>query len=222
MMKSGLKLVAILALLIGATTASHAQRDYRALKHEHKTLQLATTFSGELTGWENNEDFVYCGFYLQTSGEKYLVKFSPNTGSELAAQLRTGNKITVNAIKEIDSLDRTTLLLVSVTSDGKNIYNRPFRNSSQVPAEDFIFGSSKIIQLQKTAEGNVNGLILSDETILRIPASIADQIYKIADVGDFVSYSGYQILRYGQFANVKYTIVHCISITIKEKQYVII
>ena len=178
-------------------------------------------FSGKVTAWVSNQDFAYDGFYLQTANEKYLVNFAPRLGNQLTSAFRVGAEISVNAVEETSVAGKNIIRLVNITSNGMNIYNNPPILSVLTPVEEPIFGSSKIVQLLENKEGRINGFILSDKTILRIPPNAAEQLSKLAVEGVFVSYSGNQILRHGEFAPVHYTVVQCKTLTEDEKQYII-
>jgi hypothetical protein len=220
-MKPRLWLMTVTVLVLGFPITNNAQYDSRDFKCENKTVQLVSVFFGKFSGWENNDDYVYHGFYLQTKTEIYLVKFSPNMGDQLVSEIKPGNYIQINAVEEKDTLKEKTVMLVSITIDGKYIYNRVFNESTKPPVEDFVFGSSKIKQLQKNRLGQVKGLILEDKTILRIPPNIIEQLNKEVIIGTYISYSGYQTLRNGEFALVNYPVVRCITFTVNEKQYLI-
>jgi hypothetical protein len=221
-MESRVWLLVVIVSVFGLPLTNEAQDSYKALSEKNKTAQLVSVFSGKFSGWESNDDYVYSGFYLQTKTEKYLVKFSPNMGNQLVSEIKEGNYIQVNAVHEKDTLSEWTLKLVSITMDGKNIYNRTFNESTKPPVEDFVFGSGKIKQLQRNKKGQVKALILVDKTILRIPFNIIEQLNKEMIIGAYIAYSGYQTLRDGEFAAVNYPIVRCITFTVNEKQYLIL
>jgi|GEM_PF-2215789 len=214
-------LTLVIVLLLGLYFANYAQPDCCDSKLESKTVMLASTFSGNLSGWETNDDYTYCGFYLQGETKRYLVRFSPNMGNQLVSELKMGNRITVNGVEEKDTLNGEAVKLVSITTDGKYIYNRTFNESTKPPIENFIFGSSKIKLLQKNRQGYIKALILEDKTILRIPPGILQELNTVLTVGVYISYSGYQAIRNGEFALVNYSIIRCITFTINDKHYLI-
>lgn len=216
-MKSRLWLSVLIGIVLGLPAATNAQKDCPG-----KTAQLVSVFYGKFSGWESNDDYVYSGFYLQAKNERYLVKFSPNMGEQLVSEIKAGNYIQINAVDEKDTLKEKAVRLVSITIDGKNIYNRTFNESTKPPVENFVLGSSKIKQLQKNRQGQVKALILADMTILRIPPNIIAQLNKEIIVGAYISYSGYQTVRDGEFATINYSVVRCVTFTVNEKQYLIL
>ncbi len=111
--------------------------------------------------------------------------------------------------------------MVSITADGKNIYDGSVLVvKTTEPAEEAVNGSSKIIELQKDKRGKVNGFILENKTILRVSAKISEQLEKIVKISDVISYSGAKKhLHNGEVAAETYTIIHCKTITINGKEY---
>ena len=220
-MKSRIWLSVLTGLALGFPRAVNAQDCCPSSNVENKTAELVSVFFGKFSGWESNDDYVYCGFYLQMENVKYLVKFSPNMGNQLVSEIKPGNYIQINAVGEGNTLNDKTVKLISITIDGKNIYDRAFNKSTKPPVEDFVFGSSKIKELQRNRQGQVKALILTDNTVLRIPSNIIEQLNKEMIINAYISYSGYQTLRDGEFAAVNYAIVRCMTFTVNEKQYLI-
>jgi hypothetical protein len=214
-----LKMISIaIASLMSVTINNYAQEAQLSSPAEYKPLQQVKLFSGKIINWVSNQDYYYDGFYLQTENEKYLVRFSPRLGKQLTSALKIGASISINAVEAQENNERNAIRLVSITTSEVSIYNNL---TAVVPAEEPIFGSGQIVQLQQNELGLVKGLILFDKTILRFPSNTAEQLNKIAVVGTFVSYTGSQILRNGEFAPIHYTIVQCKTITIEEKQYLV-
>lgn len=216
-----LKITSSIAIftLMSIAIITHAQPAQQSLRTANIPLRQTSVFTGQVTGWVSNEDFFYNGFYLQTENGKYLVKFSPRIGNKLTSAFKIGSNISINAVELPEPTDKDIIQLVNITTNGVNIYDSP--PTVLAPVEEFIFGSGKINQLQENKPGDVTGFILSDNTILRMPSYAAEQLNKIALVGTYVTYSGNQILRKGEFAPVYYTIVQCKTITIDERQYLI-
>jgi hypothetical protein len=139
----------------------------------------------------------------------------------LTSALKVGSEISVNAVEIPEMADKKVVRFVNITTNGMNIYDNPPALKVLAPAEEFIYGSGKITQVQDDKVGELKGYILNDKTVLRIPLYAAEQLDKIAVAGAYVSYSGSQILRNGEFAPIHYTIVRCRTLTIDEKQYII-
>lgn len=220
-MKSKIILMTAISLLIAIAFTINAQQKPRNQKESKKPLQEVKSFTGEVTGWANNDDFVYNGFFLQTNSTKFLVKFPPHMGSALTTAIKTGSTISVNGVEGLDTLAGIKeIRLVSVIADGKTLNETTPVAPATIPAKELINGNGKISELQKNKDGKVKGFILDNKTILRVPPNVAEQLNTVAVVGAAISYSGEkQILHTGEVAADSYTIIHCKTITFNGKQY---
>ncbi len=208
----------ILFMVIAATSfAQHKPHSTNAVK---KPLQQITAFTGQVTGWVNNDDFVYDGLYLQSGATKYMVKFPTHMGLELTTAIKTGSTVTVNGVEKASSTGEKEIKLVSIIADGKTINESTPAKAATAPAKELTNSSGKITQLQKDSHGKVNGFILENKTILRVAPPVAEQIVKLAVVGTTISCTGEkQILHNGEATSEIYTIIRCKTITINGKQY---
>jgi len=215
-----IKLTTAIVLLMSIAFISSAQTKTTKPKENEKPLQQVTAFTGQVSGWVNNDDFVYNGFYLQTASTKFLVNFPTHMGNELTTAIKTGNTILVNGVEKTSPQGEKEIKLVSITANGTTINETPPVKPATPSAAEFINGSGKISELQKDKQGKIKGYILDNKTILRIPANVAQQLNKKAIEGVAISYSGAkQMLHTGEVAVASYTIIHCKTITINGKEY---
>jgi len=219
-MKSKILLATAIVLLMSIAYISNAQTKAPQPKQKEKPLQQVTTFTGQAGDWVNNDDYVFNGFYLQTSSTKYLVNFPTHMGKELTTAIKTGNTISVNGVEQTTPQGEKAIKLVSITANGTTINETPPVKPATPPKEEFLNGSGKISELQKDKQGKVKGYILDNKTILRIPPNVAQQLNKVAVAGAAISYSGSkQVLHDGEVALDSYNIIHCKTITLNGKQY---
>jgi hypothetical protein len=213
-------LATAVVLLMAIAFTSNAQKKPCPQKEKEKPLQEITAFTGQVAGWVNNDDYVYDGFYLQTSTTKFLVNFPPHMGSELTTAIKTGSTIVVNGVEKNCPTGEKVIKLVSVSANGTTINETPPVKPATPPVKELVNSSGKIIELQKDKQGKVKGFILENKTILRVCPSVAEQLTKLAVVGTSITYSGdKKALCTGEATAETYTIIHCKTITINGKQY---
>ena len=219
-MKIKMMLTGVIAVFIAISFTSIAQQKKPVAKAENKPLEQVMAFSGQVGSWAYNEDYVYNGFYLQTTSDKYLVKFPTHMGNELTTALKTGSTITVNGVECASPQGGKEIKMVSIIDDGKEISNSPLVKTDVKPVIEIIKGSGNIIELQKDKKSKIIGFILDNKTILRVSQHVAIQLNKLAVVGTSISYSGdKKHLRNGEVAANDYILLLCQSITINGKQY---
>lgn len=188
-------------------------------KPANDVLRRISSFSGQVGTWVSNDDFVYDGFYLQSGGEKLLVKFPPSMGSALKSAAKTGSTFTLNGSADSTPTGQKQIRLVSFSSEGKTIYETPPTPPSAATTPETAEGSGKITSLQKNEAGDVTAFVL-DKTILKVPPHVARQLGQIATSGGNVSYRGVKRNpASGEVSTGEYKIVHCESITVNGTQY---
>lgn len=183
-------------------------------------LQQVVVYTGQVGEWVTNDDYVYDGFYLQTAQEKLPVKFPPHLGTQLTTAVKKGSNITINGTAEVNPWGEKEIRMVSITANGQTIYDTPPATPLSPPVETLMTGSGKITALQKNREGMVNGYILDNKTIIRVPPHIAMQLSQIAVAGSDVSFTGMKkTTQNGEATTGNYTIVHAQTITVNGTQY---
>ena len=218
--KMRLKFFLTMAILIAVSFTGFTQNQRHAPKKAKKDLQQVMAFSGLLVSWTNNEDYLYDGFYLQTVNYKYLVKFPPNKANQLMMAIKTDSIITVRGVEKVYPYTEKEIKLVAIIVGGKNIYDSILVGKTLPPIEEFYQGQAKIKKLQKDKKRKINGFILDNNTVLRMPAHVAKDLTRVAEIGTKVSYTGIRKgLHFGEVAAINDTIIHCKTITINKIQY---
>jgi len=220
-MKTTIVLGTATALLMAISFACTAQPGpHPPLPPQQQGLQKVTAFTGKMGAWVNNDDYVYDGFYLQTDAGKLLVKFPAHLGSQLTAIQKAGSSITVNGVEAITPLGEKEIRMVSIAAGGQTINDTPTAPPATPPAEELISGSAKISELQKGKGGEVNGFVLDNKAILKVPPHLAMQLSQLAVAGTIINYSGIKkTARSGEVLAANYTIIHCQTISINGTQY---
>ena len=187
---------------------------------KQEELKQVSTITGQITDWVSNDDYVYDGFYIQTAGEKLLVKFPAHIGAGLTSALKKGSSVTVNGVSAISPTGAKEVRMVSIVTGGKTFYDTPPAAPTTAPSPEFVTASGKIAQAQKNKRGDASGFILDNKTILRVPPHVAAQLSQTAVAGATVSYTGVKKSANNNEAKAEnYTIIHCQTITINGTQY---
>jgi hypothetical protein len=213
-------LIALTTLLISISFIGISQEAHQYSKLPERKLETVTDFSGQLAGWADNDDFVYGGFYLQTCNSKYLVVFSPTIGRKLRRKVKGNTTLSIKGVEKVSAKGAKEIWLVSITTNEETIYNPSLVLTTKEGKEKFVSGTSKMNQLQKDGQGKAIGIILDDQTILRMSNYMLELLNKIALVGANISYTGEkQKLPAGEAALMNYTVINCYTITIDGNQY---
>lgn len=187
-----------------------------------QALQEVTTFAGKVAKLVANNDYVYDGFYLLAGSDSMLVKFSPHLGSQLTKVASVGSSITLNGVANTSPSSRKEIRMVSLTAGGQTISNTLPPVAVISVTETTVTGSGKVSHMQANLEGKVSGFLLDNNTILRIPPAVSDQLSGLVQNGTSVSYTGSKKqLKTGEVATADYIIVRCTTLTVNGKQYLV-
>jgi hypothetical protein len=185
-------------------------------------LQPVSVFQGRVTRLSANDDYIYDGFYLQTAQDSVLVKFPGHQGAQITPLVKAGSAVTVNGILEYPPFGGKEVRMVSLTINGQTIYDTPPAAPPAPPSDTFVNGNGKVVGTQTDREGRMNGLLLDNRTVLRIPPDIAGQLVDLARNDSQVAWSGMQKTpQSGEVAANDIKIVHCTTISINGQQFLV-
>jgi hypothetical protein len=191
-------------------------------------LQPVSAFQGRVTGLSANDDYIYDGFYLQTAQDSMLVKFPGHLGTQITSLVKAGSMVTVNGTLEYPPFGGKEIRMLSLTANGQTVYDTPPTPPTApaappaAPADNFVNGNGKVVGTELDREGRMNGLLLDNKTVLRIPPGIAAQLAGLAKNGAQVGYSGMQKMpQTGEVAAGDTKIVHCNTISINGQQFLV-
>ncbi|RFM30916.1 hypothetical protein DXN04_31795 [Chitinophaga silvisoli] len=147
------------------------------------------------------------------------MKFPPHLGATLKEGLKSGAKATVTGTMNLAPTGQKEISMLSVSTGGKTFSDTGV--SSVAPAQEtFISGSGKITSLQLNRENMLAGLLIDNNTVLRIPPLSAMQLASSLQVGSAVAFTGMKrALNAGEALQGNYTLVHCQTITVNGHQY---
>jgi len=169
-----------------------------------------------------NDDYIYDGFYLQTAQDSMLVKFPGHLGVQITSLVKAGSTVTVNGTLDYPPFGGKEIRMVSLTVNGQTVYDTPPATPATAPADNFVNGNGKVVGTQIDREGRMNGLLLDNSTVLRIPPGIAGQLTGLAKDGSRIGYSGMEKMpRAGEVVVGDMKIVHCNTISINGQQFLV-
>ncbi|MDQ1095247.1 UNVERIFIED_CONTAM: hypothetical protein QE387_001277 [Pseudacidovorax intermedius] len=183
-------------------------------------LKEITTLSGTVSKMVTNDDFVYDGFYLNSNGGSVLVKFPPHLGSQITALAKQGSQISIKGIADVAPNGEKSFRMNSISANGKTIEDTPPAVPETPPQEVAVTESGTITDLQKNREGDAVVGIFVDQTLLKMPPHIYQQLGQSLVKGAKISFTGFKKPdNSGEVAERKLNIVHARTISVNGKEY---
>lgn len=185
-------------------------------------LQQVSQFKGNIVKMNTNDDYVYDGCYIVNTGDSLLVKFPPHLGAQIVPLVQNGASVTISGIIDSPPFGVKEIRMVSLTANGKTVYDTPPATPPVPGNETFVNGGGKITAIQRDPAGNANGCLLDNNIILRMPPFAMNQLSNAVQNGATVSYTGTKKqAQPGEVTSGNYTIVHCSTITVNGQQYLV-
>ena len=220
--------VILATLLLVTATSANAQLADKPIEPPRpgmerprpEAIKEITTISGTVSKLATNDDFVYDGFYVSTSNGDILVKFPPHLGSQITALAKDGNQVTVKGVADVTPTGEKNFRLNSITVGGKTIEDVPPVAPTTPPQEVAVSESGTISELQKNKEGDAVVGLFVNNTIVKMPPHIYQQLGQSLVKGAKISYSGFKKPENnGEVAAKNYKIVHARTISVNGKEY---
>ena len=191
-------------------------------KSKYYGLQELESFSGRITQWRHNTNFIYNGFYLQTENETFFVEFD----SELATRIKAldENVEVSGMITKYTDNEKRVIRMIRINDKKDTIYSNMYLVFYSLKSDSgkIINRSGKIDQIQYAKNGNIVGCVLENNIVLDFNKHAEKQLSKELKVGLTVEYTGTeQCLREGQIMSGDYAIVNCHTISINGTNYII-
>lgn len=175
-------------------------------------------FSGTVTEWSFNDDFIYRGFYLRSGQTAYYVSLPKYLGKAVRA---LGSELTVHGVVK-ETKTGPVIRMVSVQGGGKTVYDLKPAASTTPSGEQFETGKAKITELYKNKKGEVYAFRLDNDTFLKIPSSLTRRLPQLERVGSEIEYTGViRPLKEGEEAVDHYKVVRCQTISLNGTQYLV-
>ena len=191
--------------------------------HHAGGLLSLTTVTGTVGQFTGNDDFILDGFTLTGSGTATTVKFPPHLGQQVQKAIKAGSSVSVTGYQETRPQGQAQFRMNSLTVGKTTIMDTPPVRSTAAPeTPSLVTATGKIADYQIDRGGRVNGLVLDDKTIVRIPAHVAYQLTDLAKKGSTITVQGYpRSLRDGQVQLEKANVLRASVLTINGQQYLV-
>lgn len=188
--------------------------------HGLTSLSIVTGTVGKLVG---NDDLIFDGFILNVGTTPTTVKFPPHLGGQIQKAVKTGSTVSVTGYADGAPQGETRFRLVSLTSGKTTIFDSPPARPATPPAAPTLTTvTGKISDYRLDRQGRVNGLVLTDNTVVKIPSHVAYQLTNLATKGAAITVQGYaKPLREGQVQLEKTNILRASVLTINGQQYLV-
>jgi hypothetical protein len=197
-------------------------------KHGHGQfghgLTSLSTVTGTVGKLVSNDDMIFDGFMLNAgAATPTTVKFPPHLGEQIQKAVKTGSTVSVTGYADGAPQGETRFRLVSLTSGKTTVFDAPPARPTTPPAAPTLTTTTgKITDYRLDKQGRVTGLVLSDNTVVKIPSHVAYQLTNLATKGAAITVQGYaKPLREGQVQLEKTNILRASVLTINGQQYLV-
>jgi len=187
-----------------------------------QTITSLTTLTGTVGQLTANDDGILNGFTMNANSATQTVRFNSHLGQQVNAAVKAGNKVTVMGYNKISLQGETTFQLVKLDAGKNQIVDAPpaTPQTPVTPTQQTI--SSKVADYQLDREGRANGLVLTDQTVVKVPPHVAGQLTTLAPKGSAITVDGYaQPLGEGQVQLQKRTILRASVLTLNGQSYLV-
>lgn len=210
-MKKRIEAVFVFFLLLASASVAEAQKTISPPPE-------VKAYSGVVTRWTFNDDFIYDGFYLHNGQTTYYVKLSRYLGKQVRD---LDDTITVNGVLKTSS-KRMEIRMVNIQGKGQTVYDVKPAAGTTSSGEQFENGKAKITELYKNKKGEVYGFCLDNNTFLKVPSSLTRRLPQLEQTGIKIEYTGtVRPLKEGEAAVNNYKIVRCQTVSLEGTQYLV-
>ena len=125
------------------------------------------------------------------SGDR--VHFPPHMGKQITAIAKVGDLVEVEGRPEVTPKGERVFEISQITSGNETVrivHPRPKHGFKARQEEQPVNAEGKVTQYASNPHGDVDGLILSDGTIVKLPPHQSSELQALVQVGDEVSVDG--------------------------------
>ncbi|WP_338871638.1 hypothetical protein WBJ53_25920 [Spirosoma sp. SC4-14] len=183
-------------------------------------LTALTSVTGTVGQWTSNDDGILDGFTLSDSPT--TIKFPPHLGEQVQKALKPGSAVSVTGYTEA-SPEGSRFHMTSLMAGKTTVVSGPPVVSATPPAPPaLVTETGKITDYRFGRDGRVNGFVLDNKTIVRVPPHVAYQLTNLVTKGSTITVQGYsKNLRDGQVQLSKINSLNASVLTINGQQYLV-
>lgn len=185
-------------------------------------LVALTTLSGIIQQFTANDESVLDGFTLNTGEKTVTVQFPPHLGQAIQSAGKQGSKVTITGSSDVVPEGGTVFRLVSLTNGQTVVNDAPPAIPAVPPTPTPITVKGKVVDYQLDRQGQIMGIRLSNQSIVRVPPHTATQLSTIAPKGSTISVEGYaHPVGEGEVRLKKQTIVEASQLTANGQSFLV-
>lgn len=183
-------------------------------------LVALTTLNGTIGEFTTNDEAILNGFTLNTGSATTTVQFPAHLGKAIQSAGKTGSNVTITGLNEVTPEGVSVFRLYNLTSGGTTVADTPPSLPLTPATPQAITVKGKVLDYLFDKQGQINGLQLSDQTIVHVPPHIGSQIRDIVPKASEVSVDGFvKPLGEGQIRLRKLTVVEASLISANGKSF---
>jgi hypothetical protein len=157
----------------------------------YQEMIALTTVSGTVQQLTANEDDVLDGFTLSTDSATITIHFPPHLGQSIRSAAKPGTLVSVTGFAETGPDGQSHFQLTQLTTGNAVISDTPPAQPLPQVAPALTSLKGKVVAYRSDNEGRTSGLILSDQTLVRIPLLLAGQLVRMIPTGSTIAVNGY-------------------------------
>lgn len=189
---------------------------------EAQAMTSLTTLSGSVGQLTANDDGILNGFTMNANGTATNVRFAAHMGQQVNAAVKAGSRVTVTGYNQVSPQGESVFKLVKLDAGNTQLVDTPpsAPQTPVTPTRKTVSG--KVADYQLDRDGRVNGLILSDQTVVKVPPHVAYQLASMAPKGSAITVDGYaKPLGDGQVQLQKRAILRASVLTLNGQSYLV-
>ncbi len=214
--------IAILIVIFCSLVSFSQAQPGRLPGPPHEQVRQLTSYSGKIARYVSNEDKKFDGLILTTGSGDVTVRFPAHMAKSIMGLAKAGTSVNIEGAMEWTPRGVNEVHLVTFTSNGKTILDVPPTPVPQQVSDRPYNETVKIADVKRDLEGEVNGVFLSDNTIVNFPKHVAYQFASTLKPGSTIGVQGsYMPVNEGEVFDGNYKIVEARVLSVNGSSFLI-